>query len=85
MNDFKVRNGIRFTHDLKGVAIIDQENGAHFFLEYPEAAVWSVLAEQYGTKKSIEMIGAILGYNATETRNYIAQSIRKWKDINIIS
>jgi hypothetical protein len=84
MSDFKLHRDTRFAIDLKGIAVVNKEIGAHLFIDYPEAAVWSILLETSEKKKSIEMLRAILGKSTSETNLYIAKCIMKWKKLNIL-
>jgi hypothetical protein len=84
MNTFKVKSNILFAVDLKGIAIVNRNNGAHYFINYPEAALWSVLIENHGMEKSEKMIQAVIGKNEKETKIYIGQLLASWRNSDII-
>jgi hypothetical protein len=79
----KMKGDILYAIDLDGIAIVNKKSGTHAFIKYPEAAVWSVLIENHGMKKSNQLLQAILGKNKTETNRYIKRCLNKWKDLNI--
>ena len=78
MNKFKLNKDIKFAIDLKGVAITDTKKNS-VFLEYPEAAVWLTLVNEYNKNKSLKMLEAILDMNKDETKKHINKCIDKWK------
>ena len=84
MNNFKINNDIFFAIDLNGIAIVNKNNNTHLFIKYPEAAIWSVLIENYEMKKSKQMLQAILGKNKKDTNQDISQCLEKWKDLKLV-
>ena len=84
MKNFKLRNDILYAVDTKRVSVVDRAGKIHLFIDYPEAAVWSVLINNYGIKKSARMISAVLGMDATDTAIFIRQCLKKWKQLHII-
>ena len=83
MDKLKINKNIKYTIDLKGVAITDTQKN-NVFLEYPEAAVWLVLAKEYNANKSLQMLEAILNKNKDETKKYTNKCINKWKKSSFI-
>jgi hypothetical protein len=84
MNIFKLREGTVYAFDLNGIAILNKKVQTHFLIGYPEAAIWSVLSGNYGRRKSVEMLKAILGKDEEATTAIIEQCITKWKSLNLI-
>jgi len=84
MRLFELNSDIIYAIDVKGISVVYQKELTHIFIQYPEAAVWSVLIENYGKSKSIQMLKSILGKNQTDTERYIRQCIENWKQLNII-
>jgi hypothetical protein len=84
MNSFNLNSEILFATDLKGFAIVNQKNGSHLFIQYPEAAVWAVLVERLEMEKSRQMLQAILGKSEADTGRYINRCLKKWKRLNLI-
>jgi hypothetical protein len=84
MKKFTVCNDIFFASDLKGIALVNKKSGFHFFIEYPEAAVWSVLAGGYNMKKTEIMLQAILNKNVTDTKSFIGRCLQNWRSADII-
>ena len=82
-NNIKISDGVIYAIDATGVAIINKLDNSHFFISYPEAAVFLVLIENYDMKKSKQMLQAVLGMNKTDTSRYVSQCIKKWKDQKI--
>lgn len=84
MKKFVINANLIYTVDVKGISIVNQMELTHIFIQYPDAAVWSVLVENYGKSKSIKMLQSILGKNETDTERYIWKCIENWKQLNII-
>lgn len=84
MKKFRIRNDILFTIDAKRVSVVDTKSKSHIFIDYPEAAVWSVLINNYGVRKSTQMLASILDKNSTDTGVFIRLCMNKWKQLNII-
>jgi len=84
MKKFNLNTGVLFTVDVKGIAVVNKVDNTHLFINYPEAAVWSVLVENKPGLKPVEMLGAILGKNRIETVEYIEQCLEFWRSLNLI-
>jgi|OpeIllAssembly_1097287.scaffolds.fasta_scaffold121450_2 phage gp37-like protein len=82
--NIKFNDNISYAIDTIGVAIINKEDNRHFFLHYPDAAVFSVLVENNNVKKSKEILQAVLGKNKPETSRFVDDIIANWKDQKII-
>jgi len=82
--DIKFNNNVFYAIDTRGVAIINKEDSSHFFISYPEAAVFSVLVENNDLKKSEEMLQAVLDRSRSETNRFVNRCIEKWEDQDII-
>lgn len=83
ISGIEINDEVFYAIDIKGVAIINKKDNTHFFIPYPDAAIFSVLIENYEMEKSKHMLQAILGRGKAETDWYISQCIKKWKDLNI--
>jgi hypothetical protein len=81
---FKLNTDILFATDLNGIAIINRNTGAHHFIMYPEAAVWSVFIENHNILKSNLMLQSILGKSEIDTKTYINECLQKWRTLDII-
>jgi hypothetical protein len=84
MKSFKLRNDIIYAVDTKGVFVVDRAGNIHLLIDYPEAAVWSVLINNYGVKKSTRMISAILDRDEADAGIFIRHCLRKWQQLNLI-
>jgi hypothetical protein len=84
MIEFKVDSDIVYAADIKGFSVVNKTEGTHFFIRYPEAAVWAVLVENPGTAKSVQMLQAILEMDGIKTRSFIDHCLRDWRDSKII-
>jgi|WetSurMetagenome_2_1015567.scaffolds.fasta_scaffold27073_4 hypothetical protein len=82
---FKINDGVYYTIDTMGVAILDKRNNNHFFLLYPEAAVFSMLFGSHNKTISRQMLQVILDKTKVDTERFIGCCINKWRDLNIIS
>jgi hypothetical protein len=84
MNSFKLNEETVYAFDQNGIAVLNKKSQTHFLIGYPEAAIWSVLSENYGSKKSVEMLKAILGKDEEETTSIIDRYTTEWKSLNLI-
>lgn len=84
MNSFNLNSEILFVTDLHGIAIVNQKNGSHFFIQYPEAAVWAVLVERHEMEKSGQMLQAILSKSKVDTGLFVSRCLKKWRRLNLI-
>jgi hypothetical protein len=84
MTHFRISDDVLFAVNLREIALVNVKTGNHQVIRYPEAAVWSVLAENNKMGRSEKMLQAILGKNPTETRTIIARCLKNWKGAGII-
>jgi hypothetical protein len=80
----KLRKNIISATDLNGISLVNKKDSTHLFIEYPEAAVWSILIKNQELKKSVKMLQAILDKNEDDTHIYICQCLKTWKESKII-
>jgi len=79
-----VRNPLKnsdllFAVDTSGVSIVNLKGDTRYFIRYPEAAVWLVMAEKCWTRKTIRMLGAILKMDESGAASYAGKCIDNWK------
>jgi hypothetical protein len=84
MIDFILKEDTVFAVEIGGIAVLNKTNKAQFFIAYPGAAVWSVLAKKNKAGKTLEMLMAILGKSEKETVIFVDQCILNWKAHQII-
>lgn len=84
MERFVLNENIKYATDIMGVAVADLNNEANFFIPYPAAAVWLVICENHGMKKSTRMLQAILGKSEKETVEFMKKCLSEWKNLKII-
>lgn len=84
MDKFQIAEGVIYTVDTKGIAVVDQVDRKNHFIEYPEAAVFSVLADNSDPGKAILILQSVLDKNKNETASYISQCREKWRKLGVI-
>jgi len=84
MPGFKIKQGVQYAIDLKGVSIVYPEKDMDLFLDYPEAAIWLVMAGQNRIKNTLKMLDAILGIEKAKTVDLINHCLENWKTAGLI-
>jgi hypothetical protein len=82
--NFKLRDHILFTIDYKSISVVNKNNGNHVIINYPDAAVWSILTENHNKEKTTLMLKSVLGKSKSDTMRYIGKCLRKWKELEIL-
>jgi len=85
VENFRLKSHILFTVDQGRIVTVNKESGTILIIEYPEAAVWSVMIENHNAAKTELMLMSILHKSATETGNFIDQCLNTWKESGIIN
>ena len=73
MDSFKPYESLLFAVDLKGVGIVNPENGRSRFVEYPEAVVWLLYHEGHEGKDLVSMVSLITGETDEETERFVSR------------
>lgn len=84
MKNFRLKRNILFVVDQNRIATINKKTGSNLIIEYPEAAVWSVMVENHNASDTKLMLMAVLNKSEYETGKFIDQCLNKWKDADII-
>lgn len=84
MKNFRLKRNILFVVDQNRIATINKKTGSNLIIEYPEAAVWSVMVENHNASDTKLMLMAVLNKSESETGKFIDQCLNKWKDADII-
>lgn len=84
MEKFILRIDILFAVDQKQIVIADKSKASSRIINYPDAAVWSVLIENHRRSKAISMLQAILQKSEPETVNIIDGCLAKWRESGLI-
>jgi hypothetical protein len=80
---FKLKSHILFTVDQQRIITVNTERGTSLIIEYPEAAVWSVMIEGHEPGKIMLMLMSVLHKSESETRSLIDQCLKKWRESGI--
>lgn len=80
----KLCDGVVYTSDTAGVSIASPATGSKHFLNYPEAAIWCVLAENRNKGTEIRKISIILGKEEKESSELVQNCLENWKSLNLI-
>ena len=81
---FKINNHILFTVDQQRVVVLNREKGTSLIIEYPEAAIWSVMIENHDRTRAKLMIMSILQKSESETGEMIDHCLKRWKESGIL-
>jgi hypothetical protein len=84
MRHFIINQDILYAIDTIGIVIINTKDSSAAFLNYPEAAVWSVLIENKDFIKSTKMLQSILNQDLEKTKVYIDKCLNRWAELNLI-
>ncbi len=84
MKTFKLKGSTRYAIDLKGAAVINSRLNVFRFIEYPEAAIWLVLANGYHNEQATQMLVYILGISREEVIQAMDCHLREWKKLSLI-
>ncbi len=84
MKQFQIHSDIKYAIDVKGVAIM-HNGGQSCFFEYPEAAIWLLLAKETEQQKSLKQIEAVLSGIVTNTGVFVRICIKSWREAGLIN
>jgi len=84
LKNFRLKRNILFVVDQNRIAAVNKETGSNLIIEYPEAAVWSVMVENHNASETKRMLMAVLNKSESETGKFIDQCLKKWKDADIM-
>jgi len=84
VKSFKLKRHILFVVDQKRIATVNKDTGANLIIEYPEAAVWSVMIENHNAVITRQMLMAVLHKSESETGKFMDHCLKKWKEADII-
>jgi hypothetical protein len=82
--NFKIRSHILFTVDQQCIVVVDNEKRTSLIIEYPEAALWSLMIENHDPVKARLMLMSILHKSESETEAFIDHWQKKWEESGII-
>ncbi|MFZ0472107.1 MAG: hypothetical protein WAL94_05800 [Bacteroidales bacterium] len=84
MKNFRLKKNILFVIDQKRIATVNKDTGTNLIIEYPEAAVWSVMIENHTAVKTRQMLMAVLHKSESETGKFMDHCFLKWKEADIM-
>lgn len=84
MENFKLKRNILFTVDQQRIVLVNKEKCTSMIIEYPKAAIWSVMIENHNPAKAILMLMSVLHKSESETKELIDQCKKKWKESGIV-
>jgi hypothetical protein len=84
MENFKLKSNILFTVDQQRIVLVNKERCTSMIIEYPEAAIWSVMIENHHPAKATLMLMPVLHKSESETKELIDQCGKKWKESGIM-
>ena len=84
MKNFILKSHIIFTVDQQRIVIVNKEKGTSVILEYPEAALWSLMIENNDPVKVKLMLMSVLQKSESETGNLMDKWLKEWKESGIM-
>jgi hypothetical protein len=84
MEGFELNDGTLYTIDDKGVSVINKNREEGLFIQYPEAAVWLILVQEYNHQKSLKLLVAILNENEEYCVSLINKCLLLWREMGLL-
>ncbi|MCB9289781.1 MAG: hypothetical protein H6560_20925 [Lewinellaceae bacterium] len=76
---------ILWTVELQGIFVVDKQTGNHYFLHYPEAAVWDLLSRKYFPEQIPPVISAIEQVNLDAATRIVSRCLMEWSGYGLIN
>jgi hypothetical protein len=81
---YKIGSHVKWTTDINCVKIYNGKTHKLGILQYPEAALWDLISQQYSMHRMTSIMAAITGKDTAEIRGWIKRTMDEWSAQKIV-
>jgi hypothetical protein len=77
---YQPREAVLWSVEQTGIRVFDELGGKEMALEYPEAAVWDLIARGQPVARTVEVFRYAAGQTAEEAAEFVRQCVSQWHE-----